>query len=141
LDHSDLTIGNKVDVEQSKTQNTIVHCRSGLGTVLSLVVGKGEEEGEKESLEDEGLGLLPGEDVTPEVTIAGGLLEDWVLELEVLHDTAGTQVKVLLHNLVKLRAGLGSGAIVEDSDRQRLSDTDGVGDLYEDPLAEPSLDE
>ena len=31
-----------VDVEQSKTQNTIVHCGSGLGTVLSLVVGKGD---------------------------------------------------------------------------------------------------
>jgi len=103
-------------------------------------VGKGEEE-EEESLEDEGLRLLPGEDVTPEVTLAGGLLEDWVLQLEVLHDTAGTQVKVLLHDLVELRAGLSSGAIVEDSDGQGLSHTDGVGDLYEDPLAEPSLDE
>ena len=69
MDHSDQTIGYKVDVEQSKTQNTIVHCRSGLGTVLSLVVGKGEEgEEDEESLEDEGLRLLPGEDVTPEVT-------------------------------------------------------------------------
>lgn len=96
---------------------------------------------EEESLEDEGLGLLPGEDVTPEVTIAGGLLEDWVLQLEVLHDTAGTQVKVLLHDLVQLRAGLSSGAVVEDSDGKRLSHTDGVGDLYEDPLAEPCLDE
>ena len=35
-------------------------------------------------------------------TIAGGLLEDRVLQLEVLHDTAGTQVKVLLHDLIQL---------------------------------------
>ena len=35
-------------------------------------------------------------------TIAGGLLEYWVLQLEVLHDTAGAQVKVLLHDLVQL---------------------------------------
>ena len=40
--------------------------------------------------------------MTTNPTIAGGLLEDWVLQLEVLHDAAGTQVKVLLHNLVQL---------------------------------------
>ena len=40
---------------------------------------------------------------TTKPTIAGGLLEDWVLQLEVLHDTARTQVKVLLHDLVQLQ--------------------------------------
>ena len=40
--------------------------------------------------------------MTTNPTIAGCLLEYWVLQLEVLHDTAGTQVKVLLHNLVQL---------------------------------------
>ena len=37
-----------------------------------------------DSLELESLGLLPGEDVTPEVSVGGGLLEDWVLQLQVL---------------------------------------------------------
>ena len=58
--------------------NTVGHCRSGLRTILSLVVN--EEGGEKggrmgrrrrkgrESLVFEGLGLLPGEEVTPKVT-------------------------------------------------------------------------
>ena len=36
----------------------------------------------------ESLGLLPGEDVTPEVSVGGGLLEDGVLQLQVLHDAA-----------------------------------------------------
>ena len=36
------------------------------------------------------------------LTIAGSLLEDGSLQLEVLHDTARTEVKVLLHNLVQL---------------------------------------
>ena len=40
--------------------------------------------------------------MTMNPTIAGGLLENGVLQLEVLHDTAGTQVKVLLHDLVQL---------------------------------------
>ena len=32
----------------------------------------------------ESLGLLPGEDVSPEVSVGGGLLEDGVLQLQVL---------------------------------------------------------
>ena len=34
-------------------------------------------------LELEGLGLLPGEDVPAEMSVAGGLLEDRVLQLQV----------------------------------------------------------
>ena len=76
--------------------------------------------------------LLPGEDVTPEVSVGGGLLEDGVLQLQVLHNAARPekdrsskckhvfnrlfipQVKVLLDNVVQLSAALGTGAVVKD---------------------------
>ena len=77
----------------------------------------------------EGLGLLPGEDVTAEVAVAGCLLEDGVLQLQVLDDAARPQVKVLLHDLVELLAGLAAGAVVEDCDRERLGNTDSIGNL------------
>merc|ERR1719320_1171257 len=92
-------------------------------------------------LEAEGLWLLPCEDVTSEVTVAGGLLEDGVLQLQVLHDAAGPQVKVLLDNLGQLSAALRSSAVVEDCDRQRLGNSDSVGNLDEAPLGKTSLDQ
>jgi hypothetical protein len=47
------------------------------------------------SLEFECLGLFPGEDFSSKVTIAGSLLEDWVLKSQVLYDFAGSKIKVL----------------------------------------------
>ena len=47
------------------------------------------------------LGLFPSEDVTAKVTIRGSLLENGVLELEILYNTAWPQVKVLLDNFHK----------------------------------------
>merc|ERR1719228_804113 len=94
-----------------------------------------------EKLEYEGLRLFPGEDVPTEVTIAGSLLKDWVLKLQVLHNATRTKVEVFLYNLVEFRAGLTASPIVEDGYRERLSDSDGVGYLHKDSLAEPSLDQ
>ena len=55
-----------------KQKNILEHCGRGLGTVLSLVVEKGggrrEWRRRKKGLVFEGLGLLPGEEVTPKVT-------------------------------------------------------------------------
>ena len=93
-------------------------------------------------------------------TVAGGLLEDGVLQLQVLHDAAGPekvnlvnvlsipkvsrycltipQVKVLLDNLVQLCAGLSSSAVVKDCDRERLSNTDSIGNLRKEQLQKGS---
>ena len=43
-------------------------------------------------LELESLRLLPGEDIASEMAVAGGLLEDGVLQLEVLHDAARPEI-------------------------------------------------
>ena len=89
-------------------------------------------------------------------TVAGGLLEDGVLQLQVLHDAAGPekvnlvnvlsipdvsrywlrlpQVKVLLDNLVQLCAALSSSAVVEDCDRERLGNTDSIGNLQKEQV-------
>ena len=93
-------------------------------------------------------------------TVAGGLLEDGVLQLQVLHDAAGPekvnlvnvlsipkvsrycltipQVKVLLDNLVQLCAALSSSAVVEDCDRERLGNTDSIGNLRKEQLQKGS---
>ena len=48
-----------------------------------------------------------------EVTVCGGLLEDWVLQLEVLDNAAGPEVEVLLNNPHEFLLGLGPGAVVK----------------------------
>ena len=63
------------------------------------------------------------------MSVGGGLLEDWVLQLEVLDDAAGPQVEVLLDDLHELGGGLGAGPVVEHGDGQGLRHTDGVGHL------------
>jgi len=64
-------------------------------------------------LEVERLGLLPCEDVTPKVAITGSLLEDGVLQLQVLDDSARPKVEVLLDDFVQLCAGLVPGSVVK----------------------------
>ena len=64
-----------------------------------------------------------------EVTVCGGLLEDRVLQLEVLDNAAGPQVEVLLDDLHELLLALGPGAVIKHGDRQRLRNSDGVGNL------------
>lgn len=48
---------------------------------------------------DEALGLFPSEDVSTEVTVGAGLLENGSLQLEVLDNAAGSQVEVELDDL------------------------------------------
>ena len=64
-----------------------------------------------------------------EVSVGGGLLEDGVLQLQVLDDAAGPQVKVLLDDLHELLLALGAGAVIKHGDGERLSHADGVGNL------------
>merc|ERR1719221_1639134 len=90
-------------------------------------------------LEAQSLWLLPCEDVTSKVTVAGGLLEDGVLQLQVLHNAARPQVKVLLDNVVQLSAALGTGAVVKDGHREGLGNTDSIGNLHQAPLGKASL--
>lgn len=88
---------------------------------------------------DEGLGLFPSENVSTEVTVGAGLLENGSLQLEVLDNAAGTQVEVELDNLEKFLGGLDSSAVVEDCDTEGLSHSDGVGHLDQASLAQISL--
>jgi len=68
------------------------------------------------NLELEGLGLLPSEDFTTKMTIGSRLLENWILKLEVLDNTAWSEVEVLLDNLHELLGALGAGSVVKNSD-------------------------
>ena len=93
--------------------------------------GKGglKGEGVKDLDAGEGLGLLPGEDFSSEVTVSSRLLKDGVLELEVLDDAAGSEVEILLDNLHELLLALGAGAVVKHGDRQGLGHADGIRNL------------
>jgi len=75
------------------------------------------------------------------VTVGGGLLVDGVFELEILDDLARAKVEVVLDDLQKLLFALRRGAVAEDGDGEGFGDTDGVGDLDQDALAESGLDE
>ena len=75
------------------------------------------------------MGVLSRNVSPSEVSIGGGLLEDGVLQLKVLDNTAGPQVKVLLDDLHELLLALGAGAVVKHGDGERLSHADGVGNL------------
>ena len=63
------------------------------------------------------------------MTVCSGLLEDWILQLEVLDDAAGPEVEVLLDNLHELLLALGPGAVIKHGDREGLRNSDGVGNL------------
>ena len=78
------------------------------------------------NLKLEGLGLLPSEDFTTEMTIGGRLLENRIFELEVLDDAARSEVEVLLDNLHELLGALGTSSVVKNSDRKRLSHSNSV---------------
>jgi len=75
------------------------------------------------------------------MTVGGGLLVDGVLELEVLDDSARAKVEVLFDDLQQLLLALRRRAVAENGNGEGLGDTDGVGDLDQNALAESSLDE
>jgi len=93
------------------------------------------------SLEFKLLGGFPGEAVTPEVAVGGGLLVDGVLQLKIFDNLARAEVEVLLNNLQKLLLALRRRSVAEDGDGKGLGDTNGVGNLDQDALAESSLNE
>lgn len=92
-------------------------------------------------LELEGLGLLPGEFLVGEVTVLGGLEVDGLGQIQLLDNDTGTEVKVVTDDLDELIGGLGGGAVGLDEDGQRLSNTNGVGELDEGTAGKASVDE
>ena len=94
----------------------------------------------KRSLEDDLLGLLPGEVgvSSAEVAVLSGLLVNRSQEVELLDDVAWAEVEVLLNNADEVLIGktLLHGAVGLDVDGEGVGKTDGVGDLHEDSVAE-----
>ena len=92
-------------------------------------------------LELEGLGLLPGEVGVGEVAVLGGLAVDGVDEVELLDNDTGAHVEVGLDDLDELGGALVGGAVGLDEDGERLSDTNGVGELDKGATGELGVDE
>jgi len=92
-------------------------------------------------LEIKGLWLFPGKALAAEMTVSGGLLVDGLLQIQFFHDFSRAEIEVFLHDFQKLLLALRGRAVAEDSDGEGLCDTDGVGDLNQDALAEAGLDE
>ena len=85
-------------------------------------------------------------------------MENGVLELEVLDNTAGSEVEILPDNFHKFLRGFGSSSIIKNSDRKWFCNSNSVRNLnninllkiilrspenshlYETPLAKSSLD-
>lgn len=82
------------------------------------------------------LDLLPSELLATEVSVAGGGLEDGLVEAEVADDTTGAEVKVLLHELHEGLLVVLGGAVSVDVDGERVGNTNGVGELDADTVAE-----
>lgn len=96
---------------------------------------------EQRRLELERLRLLPGELLVGEVAVLGGLEVDWLGQVELLDDHSGAEVEVGTDDLLKLVRGLIGGSVRVDKDGERLSDTDGVGELDEGTASELGVDE
>lgn len=93
------------------------------------------------SLELQSLGLLPAEVlVGTKMTVLGGLEVDGLGQVELLDDDTGPQVEVVTDDLDELIRALGRGAVSVDVDRQGLSDTNGIRELYEGAASEASSD-
>lgn len=82
------------------------------------------------------LDLLPSELLATEVSVAGGGLEDGLVEAEVADDATGAEVKVLLHELHEGLLVVLGGAVSVDVDGERVGNTNGVGELDADTVAE-----
>ena len=82
------------------------------------------------------LNLLPSELLATEVSVTGGGLEDGLVEAEVADDATGAEVKVLLHELHEGLLVVLGGAVSVDVDGERVGNTNGVGELDADTVAE-----
>lgn len=81
--------------------------------------------------------------VLQEVTVQGGLAEDWLLELELLNDTAWLQVELLVDDIDQafVSEALGDGAVCVDVHRDWVWDADTVSDLHQDSFTELVVDQ
>jgi hypothetical protein len=93
------------------------------------------------NLELEGLGLLPGEVGVGEVAVLGSLAVDGVDEVELLDNDTRTHVEVGVDDLNKLLGALVGGAVGLNEDGERLSNTNGVGELDESTAGELGVNE
>lgn len=98
------------------------------------------------TLDGQVLGRLPGKVrvIAAEVAVRSRLLEDGLSQLHVAQQAAGPEVKVVIDDrhkvLIRLAgAGLG-GAVRVDVDGKRVRDTDRVGQLHQNAVAEASVD-
>lgn len=94
------------------------------------------------NLELEFLGLLPAEGlVGTEVAVLGSLEVDRVVQVELTDNDTRSKVEVVSDDLDKLLGGLLRGTVGVDVDGERLSDTNGVGELDKSTSAELGVDE
>jgi hypothetical protein len=75
------------------------------------------------------------------VAVLGGLAVDGVDEVELLDNDTGAHVEVGLDDLDELAGALVGGAVGLDEDGERLSDTNGVGELDEGTAGKLGVDE
>jgi hypothetical protein len=75
------------------------------------------------------------------VTVLGSLEVDGLGKVELLDNDTGTQVEVVADDLDELIRVLLRGAVGVDVDRERLSNTDSVGELDEGTTGEAGSDE
>ena len=93
-------------------------------------------------LELELLGLLPGEAlVCTEVAVLGSLEVDGAVKVQLTDNDTGTEVKILVDDGNELIGALLRSAVSVDMDRQRLSNTDGVGELDESTASKTGVDQ
>ena len=96
----------------------------------------------RQCLELERLGLLPGEAlVGTKVAVLGSLEVDGAVQVELAHNDTRTEVKVAADDLDELSRGLVRGAVSVDIDGQRLSNTNGVGELDKGTAGKASVDQ
>jgi hypothetical protein len=75
------------------------------------------------------------------VAVLGGLAVDGVDEVELLDNDTGAHVEVGLDDLDELAGALVGGTVGLDEDGERLSDTNGVGELDKGTTGELGVDE
>src|SRR6476661_8733379 len=112
-------------------------------TVSGVGLGDGALEPGRRAERSRLVGALPGEVavVAAEVAVRRGLGVDRAPEVEVAEDRRGTQVEMLLHELLDPGHGHGLRAERLDVDGHRMGDADRVCDLDLAALGEPGGDE
>lgn len=107
----------------------------GLLSVQYFLFKFGDRGGRKTEnfLKHKGLGHFPREAVASKVPVGRGLLKDGVLQVQVLDDLAGPQVKVLPHDFSELGGAFARGAVVHHGHGEGLRNANGIGNLDKAP--------